>query len=270
MDLMDLRRRVITAVLLAPAAVALILYAPSGALALVLGALLMVAALEWAPLAGCTDPLRPWLYAIGMAALTGLAWWYAFDHPAVARGLLGLGLLWWAFAAAWVACRWPLGRNAKLAVGPLVLVPAWFAVVALHEQAHGPELVLLMLLIIWGADVGAYFTGHRFGRTKLAPEVSPGKTWEGVWGGAALAVAVAWVGAVLIGLDPVRTVAVALLTVAVSVVGDLTESLLKRQAGAKDSGTLLPGHGGVLDRLDSLFAAAPVFLVAWLLSGAAP
>lgn len=265
---MDLKRRVATAIVAAPAAVALILYAPSDAIALVLGALLAVGALEWAQLAGCTNPLRPWMYALGLTGLTALAWNFAFDLPPVARALLGAGLLWWAFAALWIARRWTLGRGAKLAIGPLVLVPAWFAVVALHQQPDGPALVLLLLLIIWGADVGAFFAGHAFGRRKLAPEVSPGKTWEGVWGGCALGAVVAAAGAAVIGLDPARTVAIGVLTVAVSVVGDLTESLLKRQAGVKDSGTLLPGHGGVLDRLDSLFAAAPVFLVAWLATGA--
>ena len=267
---MDLKRRVATAIVLAPAAVALILYAPSSAIALVLGALLVVGALEWAPLAGCTEPLRPWMYALGVAALALLAWLFAFDHPVVSRALLAAGLLWWAFATLWIARRWALGKGVKLAVGPLVLLPAWFAVVALHEQPDGPALVLMLLLIIWGADVGAFFAGHTFGKRKLAPEVSPGKTWEGVWGGFVLGAGVAWGGALLIGLDPTRTVLIGLLTVAVSIVGDLTESLLKRQAGAKDSGTLLPGHGGVLDRLDSLFAAAPVFLVAWLVTGARP
>ena len=264
---MELQRRVATAVVLAPPAIVLILFAPSGAIALVLGALCAVAALEWSPLAGCGGPLRPWFYALGVVALMAGVWQFAFELPLVARAVLGSGLLWWAFATIWIATRWTLGRNAKLFAGWFALVPAWFAVVALHGGVHGPELVLLLLLVIWGADVGAFFVGHLFGRTKLAPEVSPGKTWEGVVGGFALAAAVALVGAGFIGIERGRMVAIALLTVAVSIIGDLTESLLKRQAGVKDSGTLLPGHGGVLDRFDSLFAAAPVFLVAWLTLG---
>jgi phosphatidate cytidylyltransferase len=264
---MELRRRVATALLLAPPAVALILFAPNFALALVFAALLAVAALEWAPLAGWGGAVRPWLYAGAVGALCGLCWGFAFDRPDLARTTLGAGLLWWAFATAWILRRWALGRAAKLLAGLLVLVPAWFAVVALHRLAHGPELVLLLLLIIWGADVGAYFVGHRFGRNKLAPEVSPGKTWEGVAGGFALGLLVAGTGAVVVGLDLALTLAMGAVTVATSIVGDLAESLAKRQAGVKDSGTLLPGHGGVLDRLDSLFAAAPVFLSGWLLLG---
>jgi len=266
--MMDLKRRVATAVALLPPAVALILFAPNAALAAVFVALIAVAALEWAPLAGSGDALRPWLFSAGVVMLAWLAWRFGFERPYAARGVLGLGLAWWTFAAVWLGARWALGRTTKLVAGALALVPAWFAVVTLHRLEQGPLLVMLLLFIIWGADVGAFFAGHAFGRNKLAPGISPGKTWEGVLGGFALAAVVAALGARLIGIDAVRTVAIALLTVAASIVGDLTESLLKRQAGVKDSGTLLPGHGGVLDRLDSLFAAAPVFVVAWLVSGA--
>lgn len=266
--MMDLKRRVATAVVLLPPAVALILFAPNAAIALVFAALLAVAALEWAPLAGCGNGLRPWLYALGVVALAWLVWQFGFEVPAVARSVLGMGLLWWTFATIWLGTRWVIGRGPKLIAGWFALVPAWFAVVALHRLEQGPQLVMLLLLMIWAADVGAFFAGHALGRHKLAPEISPGKTWEGVAGGFVLAAMVALVGANLIGLDVARTVAISLLTVAASIVGDLTESLLKRQAGVKDSGALLPGHGGVLDRLDSLFAAAPVFLTAWLVSGA--
>jgi len=265
--MMDLKRRVATAVVLLPPAVALILFAPTPALALVFGAVIGVAALEWAPLAGAGSERRAWTYAGGVLLLLWATWTFAFDAPLAARALLAAALAWWTFATLWIVRRWPLGHDAKLIAGPFALVPAWFALVALHRLDSGPQLVLLLLLIIWAADVGAFFAGRAYGRTKLAPVVSPGKTWEGALGGFVLAAAVAWVGAGLIGLDHARTVGIAALTVAISIVGDLTESLLKRQAGAKDSGTLLPGHGGVLDRLDSLFAAAPVVLVGWLLTG---
>jgi len=123
---------------------------------------------------------------------------------------------------------------------------------------------MLMMFMIWGADSGAYFTGRALGRHKLAPRASPGKTWEGVIGGMVLSVLVSWGVVRLFGLNIVVDPAYVLLvvvTVAASIVGDLLESIFKRQAGVKDSGTIFPGHGGVLDRLDSLFAATPFFVL---------
>ena len=262
---MDLKRRVATALLLLPLAIALVLFAPQDAFALGAAAVFVVAALEWAPLAGWGAGARPWLYALGLALALAATWWFAFELPPVGRALLATGLAWWTLALVWLVGRWPLPTGAKLLAGLLTLAPAWYAVVTLHGLRSGPALVLLLLLIIWAADVGAFFAGHAFGRHKLAPEVSPGKTWEGALGGFVLAALVAGVGATLLGFALGSFVLLALVTIAASIVGDLTESLLKRQAGAKDSGVLLPGHGGVLDRLDSLFSAAPVFLAGWLL-----
>jgi phosphatidate cytidylyltransferase len=131
--------------------------------------------------------------------------------------------------------------------------------------------LLLALLIVWGADIGAYFAGSRFGRRKLAPRISPGKTWAGVYGALALAALVAAVGGWLLGFDAAGCIALVLaawVTVAASIVGDLTESLLKRHAQVKDSGALFPGHGGLLDRLDSVLAALPVFALCVALLGA--
>src|SRR5690606_17335644 len=131
--------------------------------------------------------------------------------------------------------------------------------VRLHE--HGPAVMLFLLLLVVAADVGAYFAGRRFGRNKLAPRVSPGKTWEGVIGGLLGAALIALAGGAWFGVPLVPFVALCVVAVLASIVGDLTESLFKRHAGVKDSGTLLPGHGGVLDRVDSVTAAAPVFLI---------
>src|SRR5690348_8678279 len=122
---MDLKRRVATAVVLAPPAIALILFAPSAAIALVLGALVAVAALEWSPLADCSGPLRPWMYSLAMVVAMALTWLVAFDEPRVARTLLAAALLWWAFATLWVARRWALGRGTKLVAGAFALLPAW-------------------------------------------------------------------------------------------------------------------------------------------------
>ena len=146
--------------------------------------------------------------------------------------------------------------------GWLVLVPAGAALAALHARPGGPALVMTLLAVVWAADSGAWLAGRRFGRTRLAPRVSPGKTWEGVAGGllagAAAGAAAAW----WFPLTSWVLLLAAVLAAGASVVGDLYESLCKRRAGVKDSGRLLPGHGGLLDRIDGLTAAAPVYAVA--------
>jgi len=180
-------------------------------------------------------------------------------------------LFWIAVAPPWVIARWPTRARVPMAiVGWIVLLGAWMALVEL--QARSPWLVLAAMAIVWIADTAAYFSGRAFGKRKLAPEVSPGKTWEGVYG--------AWVAVALYacallpfaadaGLRvPVNAITViawvvfVILLASVSVVGDLFESLMKRHAGVKDSGALLPGHGGVLDRTDALLAAMPIAAVA--------
>jgi phosphatidate cytidylyltransferase len=152
--------------------------------------------------------------------------------------------------------------------GALTLLPAYAGFRALlglpvvPGAASGPALAILVLGIVWGADIGAYFVGRRIGRTRLAPAVSPGKTWEGVGGGVLAAALVGGVGGVLLGLPPAASVPLALGVAAISVVGDLAESMFKRHVGVKDSGRLFPGHGGVLDRVDSIAAAVPLFVLA--------
>lgn len=149
-------------------------------------------------------------------------------------------------------------------MGPIVLTPLWTALVALHGNGEdGPSSVLFLMILIWVADSGAYFAGRQWGRNKLAPVISPGKTWEGVYGavfGALICgLLLAWYRSDIEGFH--WLVPVCVITVLMSVVGDLFESVMKRKMDMKDSGTLLPGHGGVLDRIDSLTAAAPVFVL---------
>ncbi len=185
----------------------------------------------------------------------------------IVLAVCGLATLFWLLLAVpWLATRWKPASPLPLAIaGWIVLIGAWVAIVEL--QARSPWLVLAAMAIVWIADTAAYFAGRAFGRRKLAPQVSPGKTWEGVYGGLA-AVAIYALALVPLAADggyagAVTPVAVivwvgcAVALAALSVVGDLCESLLKRQAGVKDSGRLLPGHGGILDRVDALLAAMP-------------
>jgi len=149
-------------------------------------------------------------------------------------------------------------------IGLLILLPAWQGLVFIKQLPLGNWLIMAVMVLVWGADIGAYFSGKAFGKRKLAPQVSPGKSWEGVYGGLALSLVITAVvglvrdwtlGQMILGLLG------AAIVVFISVVGDLTESMFKRQSGIKDSSNLLPGHGGVLDRIDSLTAAIPVFAV---------
>jgi phosphatidate cytidylyltransferase len=158
-----------------------------------------------------------------------------------------------------------------LVCGILVLVPPFIALarvlLAARGFARGPEMVLWMLLLVFAADIGAFFAGRKLGRHKLAPRVSPGKTWEGAIGGLAAVAVVALIGTLHFGLPVAGGVAFACGVGAFSVIGDLTESMFKRAAGLKDSGSLLPGHGGVLDRIDSVTAAAPLYALGLFGSG---
>jgi phosphatidate cytidylyltransferase len=158
----------------------------------------------------------------------------------------------------------------RLVIGLLILLPAWQGLMLFKQWPEANGLILAVMVLVWVADIGAYFSGRRFGKNKLAPQVSPGKSWEGVFGGLAASLLVTlavgltrdWSGSALL-----IAIAGAAVVVLISVVGDLTESMFKRQAGLKDSSNLLPGHGGVLDRIDSLTAAIPVFAVLLWLAG---
>jgi phosphatidate cytidylyltransferase len=258
------------AVLLAALLAAIFLLSPT-AFAIVLLVLVLAGAYEWGRLAGYAPGVAG-AYATGVAAI-GVA---LVVVPAVrfdagwpaARvvAICGAATAFWVLVASpWVIARWPVRPRALVAaIGVLVLVATWMALVAL--RAHSPWTLLAAMGVVFVADTAAYFTGRRFGRRKLAPQVSPGKTWEGV-AGAAVAVALyAILCASLAGLagagELALAVAGALVLAALAIVGDLFESWLKRAAGVKDSGRILPGHGGVLDRIDALLAAMPPAAVA--------
>ncbi len=249
-----------------------VLWLPTDAFAVFFGAVVLGGAWEWSALAGL--PLvRQRIVYVAVIALFMLGLWVA---PAVRPWLVGLGVLWWGGqAVALLRVRAVATRDGPdprlLPIGLLVLAAPWAALVDLHQRGPaGPWLVLFLLLLTWTADIAAYFVGRRFGRVKLAPALSPGKTREGVYG----ALAGACLGGLLLGwglsLGGWGTLLAALacaVTVLLSVVGDLYESLLKRRRGVKDSSNLLPGHGGLLDRIDSVTAAAPVFALGIVLIG---
>lgn len=262
-----LRQRVITASILALIALGVVLKLPASGFGAVLLAVMALCAWEWAELAGWRRPRDRLLYGALVMILIGALW------PLAGQTALVAGLMVPVFAAWWGALAWlwrhagPARPDSPLAVagaGGVALAAAWLALMGLRA-GFGPELVLFLLMLIWVADIGAYFAGRRWGRRKLAPAISPGKTWEGVWGAATATFVFALAGAAVlpVGSRWPAFVAVCMVTVGFSIVGDLFESMLKRQRGLKDSGSLLPGHGGVLDRLDSLIAAAPVFLLGW-------
>ncbi len=276
-----LKQRVITAVLMAGLFLAAIAYLPVPGLALFFGILIGLGAWEWSSLAGWQQPVARVFYVLLVLAALVAIYRYAQlgDHPQRGRvqPLLGLACLWWSFALLWIkgypdsAVLW---RHVimRSAMGILILVPAWMSALYLLSFPPGGLLLVIMVIVVAAADIGAYFSGRQFGKHKLAVLVSPAKTWEGFWGGviacALLAVLLWYVlpeRAAHIGLASVMAVTVT--TALASVIGDLTVSMVKRESGVKDSGSLLPGHGGVLDRLDSLCGAAPVFALGLLLVG---
>lgn len=262
-----LKQRTLTALVLAPIAVAIILLLPTAVVGAIIAVLLLLALWEWARLAGLPSrPLRVALLAANAVLLALL--WRLREQPA-AWWVIGAGVAWWLLALVWLRhhayAAGPTRENAaiKLLAGEFALLPAWLALLEIHgDPARGHAWALLALVLVWAADITAYFAGKRFGTTKLAPRISPNKTTAGAWGALGGAIVVALVGGWLLdqrGAALAALVALALVTVAASIAGDLYESLLKRQANVKDSGAMFPGHGGLLDRLDSLLAAVPVF-----------
>lgn len=273
-----LKTRVVTALALLAGFLAMLFLLPFfGWLAfssLVAGA----GAWEWGGLLKLTAVRRK-IYAGTASLVCALLGWSIFDigsgHLRAAPLLIGLftlaGLFWLLAVPAWLNLKWPIAAGpAGLLAGWVVLIPACLALMQL--RVANPFLLLAAMAFVWLADIAAYFSGRAFGKHKLAPLISPGKTWEGV-AGAGLALAIySLIVAGIAGLMPSTTAAVlamlALLEclLGVSILGDLFESLAKRQAGVKDSGSILPGHGGVLDRIDSLTSTLPLCglaLLAW-------
>jgi phosphatidate cytidylyltransferase len=270
-----LKQRILTALVLVPILLGALFYLPAAGVALMFAVIIAIGAWEWGGLVSLSRPARAIYTAVivvlGAAAVSALL---TRANLSWARWVLGAAVLFWVWALyALIANRsagreWQITRAGKLASGLLVLVPAWFAAIyLLVVDGQRPALLLYTLLLVWVADTFAYFAGHRWGKHKLAPKVSPGKTIEGVVGGFAGALVFAVIAGLYVwhwqGSALFAWMALAATTMLMSVLGDLVESLHKRMAGVKDSGTILPGHGGVLDRIDALTSALPVFALGW-------
>ena len=251
-------RRVLTAALLLAVFVPAVLWAPAWLWALLMAGVVGMAAYEWARLSHF-----PAMAARAYAALLGLcavALPYVLDAgwPAFQTGLILLAIGFWLLVAPlWLLGRWQAPQPfVRAAVGVVLLVPTWAALLYLH--ARGPGVLLGVMAIVWIADTAAYFAGRHFGRHKLAPAISPGKTWEGVAGAFAALALYAGVLSLLAGMPLLSLFFVVSGLLYISVLGDLFESWIKRVSGMKDSGHMLPGHGGVLDRIDALTSTLPI------------
>ncbi|MHB1058128.1 MAG: phosphatidate cytidylyltransferase [Rhodanobacter sp.] len=268
-----LLQRVLTALVLAPLAILIILLPPTAVFAAIVALAFLGALWEWTQLSGLKS--RAWRIGLLILAAGMFALLWRAHATAFTPWLLAAGVAWWLLACLWLRhfafAAAPTRENLalKLLAGAFVIFPAWIALTGIHaREPHGHWWTLLALVIVWVSDIGAYFSGRAFGKRKLAPQISPGKTWAGAYGAMVAGVLVAGIGGWLLGVRGGQLVGLALLavlTVAISIVGDLLESLMKRHAQVKDSGTIFPGHGGLMDRLDSVFAALPVFAAGLLL-----
>jgi phosphatidate cytidylyltransferase len=256
-----IRQRVISAVFIALLLIGAVMLLPGSWSVLVLSAVLLAATWEWSGFLGHGASRRA-AFVVATIALCPVLWWLTGSKSGL-RLVLWFALLFWSLALLWVFFfpRW-INRAVVAGAGMLALSLAWLALVRMRlDVAQGAQAVMYVLLIVWLADSGAYFAGRALGVRKLAPAVSPGKTWAGFWGGLAACALLAAVTAHFAHIPLPALLPVTLVAGLFSVVGDLAESLCKRFAGLKDSGSLIPGHGGILDRFDSLLAAAPLLLL---------
>ena len=274
-----LKQRLITAVLLVALFLCSLFFLPLEGFVVYVSIMVLGCAWEWSNLSGFrTKRLRLFYCAVSLllmffsASFTHVLDSIAIDENAVKQYLL-LTSSWWAVALLWVqgypssSVLWGQ-RWVRAVIGWLVFVPSWLALIYLYQTHQGPWLILLVVCVVIAADTGAYFFGRAFGKRKLAADVSPGKSWEGFLGGVLCCVLLSLFIAWRTDFNEWLTILIVIIpTALVSVLGDLFESMMKRHRGIKDSGTILPGHGGVLDRLDSLTAAAPVFALTIVLTG---
>ncbi|MGS2721967.1 phosphatidate cytidylyltransferase [Paraglaciecola aestuariivivens] len=283
-----LKQRIITALILAPLALFAILYMPLMAFQITIAIVMGLGAWEWSSMSGITRTFTKSAYAGLVTAVclfltyllpTDLIW-YQGQLNSLYSYILGVAAIWWVISFAMILAYpkytsvWYTSKSLRGIFGFLTLIPTWVAVISLRtslydvDPYYGASLIFYVLGIVWAADIGAFFVGVKFGKHKLRPRVSPGKTYEGLMGGIFASSAIIAFAALHYQVEPSRIwlhILVGALTVGVSALGDLNESMFKRCAGIKDSGTLLPGHGGIMDRIDSLTAAFPVFAFCYVM-----
>lgn len=269
-----LKARIATAAVLIPIVITLIFFANTVWFSAFFALIVAIGAWEWGGLSKLNDKAKYSYVIISLLILFAICW---LNNLFVYKSTILTGVLYWLIAVVLVVFyqkqRNLLPRNSSILmlVGLLLLIPMWSSLVILKSNAEtGPVLIMLLMLLIWGADTAAYFAGKKWGKRKLANHVSPGKTWEGTIAGfvAGVVIAVAYVIVSNKNLgDGLIFIGISILTVIGSVFGDLMESIVKREAGQKDSGNILPGHGGVMDRIDSLTAASPIFVFGLILTG---
>lgn len=285
-----LKYRLITALVLIPLVICGLFLLPPLGFAIAIIIICMLGAWEWAQLAGIKSASGRLIITIIMGILLVSLLWHTPDyhnniHQYQISGWLWLSSAWWIVALFLVmfyptsAAFWKHSVFLKLVFGILTLIPFFWGMLALRHLAYGYDIyhgawwLLYVLLLVWSADTGAYVFGKLLGKHKMAPKVSPGKTWEGLVGGLVTSAVIAWLFSWLakpyLQAIPDLLIVGSVITVFASVLGDLTESMFKREAGVKDSSHLIPGHGGVLDRIDSLTAAVPVFTCFMLFSSGA-
>jgi phosphatidate cytidylyltransferase len=279
-----LKYRIITALILIPIVIAALFLLPPVGFAVVTIVVCMLAAWEWGQFAGFKSRTqRVWLAILCgfllAAMMLSLPAYQQSVHLIQISGSLWLSLAWWIAAFILVvlypgsAAAWRNSRPLKLIFGLLTIVPFFWGMLSLRlygyaeNHYNGAWWLLYVMLLVWGADSGAYMFGKLFGKHKLAPKVSPGKTWEGLIGGLLTSALISWLFGRYVPLNvaPATLLICSVIATLASVLGDLTESMFKREAGIKDSGNLIPGHGGIMDRIDSLTAAVPVFACLMLL-----
>ena len=286
-----LKQRIITALILAPAAILAIFYLSLINFAAAMLVVMAIGAWEWGPLMGCANKRYRIAFVSVTSILIATLWYFLpldtlWDAPKhlvdEANVVLWLAVAWWLLSAGLTFLYprfskfWSSHRSVRGLFGWLTLVPTWLAFMALRssdyqvDPYHGAQLLMFLFLMVWSADVGAYFVGKSIGKHKLLPNVSPGKTLEGFLGGVVFACVMVVVAGYFIDWTMAQyriVIPVTILITTISVLGDLNESMFKRQAGVKDSGTILPGHGGILDRIDSLTATAPIYALCYAYLG---
>ncbi|MFC3121904.1 phosphatidate cytidylyltransferase [Agaribacter flavus] len=285
-----LKQRIITAVILAPLALVAILFLPVEYFKIAVAGVVFLGAYEWANMSGITIRIFKGWFAAFIAVLCALliylvdaeSIWIQGQLNPIFSSILSVAFVWWIASIFMIVAYpkysgfWKSSKLIRAAFGVLTLIPTWVAIVSLRtslydvDPFYGASLLFYVLGIVWAADIGAFFVGVKFGKHKLRPNVSPGKTLEGLFGGITASLAIIAFAALHYQVEPSLIwlhLAIGIITVGVSALGDLNESMFKRCAGMKDSGKLLPGHGGVMDRIDSLTAAFPVFAffyVVWM------